>query len=474
MNIRRNLLLLALTLTAALNCKAQLNGTGFYRFRNAQQGDDYISLSNDKLNFKVVIDDAAGGFTNLATDNEARKRALACASLYMQTDIHLVEDEDCIDPSTIIYANKKNTNSSDYDYNLIGQGTSILTLTTGTVSHPNSFLSPSITFSNIYVNIRKSSGSGAESLYTAYIELKGSLKYLGTSTESLGDRYFTDVVTDKGNIFDIAENNSATNAKWYIEPVTHFNVKPEVEYGGKYYTTLYVPFAFELSNGVEKAYVVSAINTDGTLEIVEYANGATVPAGTPVILECSSNVSSDCQLIPLGTPLFTAPENVTNAYAPTASTATNYSGTNLLKGNYFCNQDGTITFTTSSSTGTFNANHFTSLTSPQKYVLGLTASGKLGFVKATADNVGTAMPANKAWLEYTGSAELILPIENSTLKGDVNHDGKVDVADVTTLVDYILGNTPQGFDASNCNVNEDTKIDVGDVTSLVDIILNSN
>ena len=58
--------------------------------------------------------------------------------------------------------------------------------------------------------------------------------------------------------------------------------------------------------------------------------------------------------------------------------------------------------------------------------------------------------------------------------GDVNHDGKVDVADVTTLVDYILGNTPQGFNSNNCDVNEDTKIDVSDVTSLVDIILNNN
>ena len=60
------------------------------------------------------------------------------------------------------------------------------------------------------------------------------------------------------------------------------------------------------------------------------------------------------------------------------------------------------------------------------------------------------------------------------ITGDVNHDGKVDVADVTTLVDYILGNTPQGFNSNNCDVNEDTKIDVSDVTSLVDIILNNN
>ena len=163
MNIRRIFLFGALILTGALNCTAQLNGTGFYRFRNAQQTNDYISLSNDLLNFQVVIDKAAGGFKNLSGD-AGKERALACASLYMQTDVHMVEDADCIDPTTIIYAQKRNTNSSNYDYNLIGQGTSILTLTTGTVSHPNSPGKPSLSFSNIYVNIQKSSGSGAESL----------------------------------------------------------------------------------------------------------------------------------------------------------------------------------------------------------------------------------------------------------------------------------------------------------------------
>ena len=471
MNTRRIFLLLALALTGALNCMAQLNGTGFYRFRNAQQKNDYISLSNDLLNFQVVIDKAAGGFKNLSGD-AGKQRALACASLYMQTDIHLVEYADCIDPSTIIYAKKRNENPSNYEYNLIGQGTSILTLTTGTVLHPDGLGKPSLSFSDIYVNIRKSSGSDAETLYTAYILLSGTLTTFGfPSEQSLGNRYFTDVVTENGNVFDIAENNSAQNAKWYIEPVTHFNVKPEVEYGGKYYTTLYVPFAFTLSNGVEKAYVVSAINTDGTLETVEFANDATVPAGTPVILECSSNEASNCQLIPSGTPLFTAPQNVSNTNAPAASTATDYTGTNLLKGNYYCNTDGTITFTTSSGTSTFNANHFTSPTSPQKFALGLTASGKLGFVEAT----GTAMPANKAWIEYTGTAELVLPIENTTLKGDVNMDGQVNSADIVRLVDYILEKeNPTPCDVDACDVNEDGDINVSDITSLVDIILNSN
>ena len=455
MKTRRTFLLLALALTAALNCMAQLNGTGFYRFRNAAQTTDYISIANDKFNYLTVISTACGGLSQ-AYSSAGQARALACAGKYLETDIHLVNDAECIEPGSVIYAQKKNTNSSNYDYNLIGQGTSLLTLTTGTYDGTLDLI-----FKDRYVTINKVSSSGANTLYSAKIELKAS----NNSLANLGTRYLVD---DEGKLA-INESNSTQNAKWYVEPVTHFNVKPEVEYGGKYYTTLYVPFAFQLSNGVEKAYVVSSINTDGSLEIVEYANDATVPAGTPVILECSSSEASDCQLIPSGTPLFTTPENVSNANAPAASTATNYTGTNLLKGNYYCNQDGTITFTTSSGTSSFNANHFTTRTN-KMYSIGITASGRLGFVKAT----GTAMPANKAWIEYDGTAELVLPIEDTTLKGDVNHDGKVDVADVTTLVDYILGNTSQGFDASNCDVNDDTKIDVSDVTSLVDIILNNN
>jgi hypothetical protein len=475
MNLRKYFLLVALALTAALNCTAQLGSNGFYRFHNVQE-NDYISLANDQFSYQFLFGTiTGGGLSNLVNNSETIKPLLLdAADMYMKSDIHLVEDDECIDPSTILYLSKY----SGSKYNIIAQGTSLLTLTTG-----NYVASVRLYFNDLYTTV---SSSGNSNNYTASINIAASgvenISYnslafaLGKSTfmnnAKLGTRYFV----DNTGIFAIAESSSTNNAKWKIEPVTHFNVKPEVEYGGKYYTTLYVPFAFELSNGVEKAYVVSAINADGTLEIVEYDNGAIVPAGTPVILECSSNVASDCQLIPTGTPIYSAPD-ATAKSAPTSSTSSNYSGTNLLKGNYFCNQDAPYSYGkyTSESGGgvvnaTLNLQNYTARKN-NMYTIGITpSSGKLGFVKAT----GTAMPANKAWIEYDGSAELVLPIENSTLKGDVNHDGKVDVADVTTLVDYILGNTPPGFDTGNCDVNDDKKIDVGDVTSLVDIILNNN
>lgn len=450
----------ALVMLCSLPTMAQLNGTGFYRFRNADRTGDYISLTNDKFNFTTAIGTACGGLSN-ASSSDGQARALECVGKYLQTDIHMVEDEECINPASVIYAQKKSTNASNYDYNLIGQGTSLLTLTSG--KYPSSIFP--LTFQDRYINIKYSSGSGANSLYIASIELKAT-----STIANLGIRYFV----DNNGTFAINESSSATNAKWYIEPVTHFNVSPQVEFGGKYYTTLYVPYAFKLSGQVLNAYVVTAINADGTLELETVATaGGTVPAGTPVLLECGSNVTADCQLIPTGAPLFTAPDPSLTTGAPAASTATNYTGTNLLKGNYYCNTDGTMTFPTSSGTSSFNANHFTAPTNPQKYVLGITASGKLGFVKP--DNTVTAMPANKAWLEYTGSAELVLPFEAETTQlGDVNKDGDVTIADVTALVNIRLGldNTePYKYNHEAADVDGQNGITWDDVSALVNMIL---
>ena len=57
--------------------------------------------------------------------------------------------------------------------------------------------------------------------------------------------------------------------------------------------------------------------------------------------------------------------------------------------------------------------------------------------------------------------------------GDVNHDHSVDVADVTTLISFILGNDPVDFYTSEANVDGDAEnsYDVGDVTALIAKIL---
>ena len=413
-------------------------------------------MANDKFNYTTAIGTACGGLGQ-AIFSAGQSRAFACVGKYLETDIHMVEDADCIIPASVIYADKKNNNPSNYEYNLIGQGTSLLTLTSGT--YPGSV---QLVFEDLYVTIKAKSGSGVNTLYTASMPIKSS----SSSLADLGSRY----LVDNNGKMDVNESNSANNAKWYIEPVTHFNVKPEVEYGGKFYTTLYVPYAFELSGAVENAYAVTNIGNDGALDLVTVATkGQTVPAGTPVLLECSSDVAADCQLIPSGVPLFTTPDPTVTSNAPAATTATNYTGTNLLKGNYYCNQDGNMTFPTKSGTSSFNANHFTARAAKLK-VLGLTASGKLGMV--TPPTNWTAMPANKAWLEYTGTAELVFPFTASK-RGDVDRDGDVDIDDVNAAIDIVLNRdvTAKDYDFNAADVDGDNDRDIDDVNIIIDIVL---
>ena len=56
-------------------------------------------------------------------------------------------------------------------------------------------------------------------------------------------------------------------------------------------------------------------------------------------------------------------------------------------------------------------------------------------------------------------------------RGDVNLDGQITIADVTALVDHILGKTPSLFSYTAADVNLDDQITIADVTALVDIIL---
>ena len=55
------------------------------------------------------------------------------------------------------------------------------------------------------------------------------------------------------------------------------------------------------------------------------------------------------------------------------------------------------------------------------------------------------------------------------LKGDVTGEGNVNAADVTALVNYILGRGTLANEAA-AYVNDDTKIDIQDVAALIGII----
>jgi hypothetical protein len=88
-----------------------------------------------------------------------------------------------------------------------------------------------------------------------------------------------------------------------------------------------------------------------------------------------------------------------------------------------------------------------------------------GFTKSGTGNTPAQIIVDDITLTYLTSAKL---------KGDVNKDKRVTIADVTALVNIILGKDdtpPYVYDHDAADVNVDKKVTIADVTALVNIIL---
>ena len=55
--------------------------------------------------------------------------------------------------------------------------------------------------------------------------------------------------------------------------------------------------------------------------------------------------------------------------------------------------------------------------------------------------------------------------------GDVDGDGTITIADVTTLIDHLLGSNPQNYYEVNADAYEDGNISIADVTTIIDMLL---
>ena len=68
----------------------------------------------------------------------------------------------------------------------------------------------------------------------------------------------------------------------------------------------------------------------------------------------------------------------------------------------------------------------------------------------------------------SGTLTIVAPV-----LGDANGDGGVTITDAVAIVNQILGNPSNDFDASNADVNHDDKITITDAVGVVNIILNN-
>ena len=60
------------------------------------------------------------------------------------------------------------------------------------------------------------------------------------------------------------------------------------------------------------------------------------------------------------------------------------------------------------------------------------------------------------------------------LTGDVNNDGKVNIEDVTELIDYLLNSSSTQINTANADVDGNGAINITDVTELIDHLLQNN
>ena len=124
-------------------------------------------------------------------------------------------------------------------------------------------------------------------------------------------------------------------------------------------------------------------------------------------------------------------------------------------------------FTVPAEEGDSTSRIITGITDKYYTVKDLTAGGTFNYrVKAFYNN-GT----QSAW----SNIETVTLVDNGPVPhefevGDVNHDHEVNIADVTTLIDYLLGSATNVCDIC-ADVIVDNEINIADVTALIDRLL---
>lgn len=94
------------------------------------------------------------------------------------------------------------------------------------------------------------------------------------------------------------------------------------------------------------------------------------------------------------------------------------------------------------------------------------------------DNVQTWSGWKNNRLYYTDGTKFIVPgTEPQGLRGDVNNDGNVTIADVTVLINVLLTSIPTdgpNFSFANSDCNLDGSLTIADVTALINYLLTSS
>lgn len=280
----------------------------------------------------------------------------------------------------------------------------------------------------------------------------------------------------EGNV-DI--KNNAARTIWTLEDRTTFtvNIPANAETTCDKFqkaTTLYTDFAYELPEGVT-AYKVTDV-VEGTA-ITEALSGV-IPAQTPVLLMAAE---AGDKVLTLSTEAGTAvtdnllvgPDYLINTYKLTTPQVEGIF--NMIKEklgedfyNTYVKEYEHLMYLNS---GTVNNKYFWGLKEEDvKKCTYLDEEGVKDYVvrglEGNAFVNNKQVKTNKAFL-VSEDAQII----SLNKRGDVNHDGKVNIKDVTDLIDRLLDpeNTAACPICSDFNLSG--KVDIKDVTDLIDVLL---
>jgi len=86
------------------------------------------------------------------------------------------------------------------------------------------------------------------------------------------------------------------------------------------------------------------------------------------------------------------------------------------------------------------------------------------------------------YLRFNSGHEMLIGVEPpqgwtppvSSLLGDVNKDGNVNIADVSALIDYLLSNDATNIDLQAADMDSNNEVAIADVSLLIDYILSNN
>ena len=268
---------------------------------------------------------------------------------------------------------------------------------------------------------------------------------------------------------------------WTLEPRTDFTVNiageqfgcPYAGGVGGYATTNYTDFAYTVPESVTAYKVASVENGVANLQ----ALSGVIPAQTPVLLMAKEagdyvlTLSTEAGTKVTGNLLVGVDSLITRFQLKTPMVETLFNLAQGVLGEQLYNQYvAQYEYLQLLYSGTVN----------NKYFWGLTRDDVMKCLNANGDDCvvrdlsgskfidNRQVKTNKAFLV----SETDQTITISTLRGDVNHDGDVNIVDVTALIDRLLGDGTHSCPYCS-DVNSDNDVNIKDVTDLIDILLRS-